>query len=396
MRYDLRTPEGTRDYLYEDCVVREQIEKKLHRVFQSHGYCQIMTPGLEFYDVFHLNSRYFPQEMLYKLTDHKGRLLVIRPDSTMPIARIAATRLREAPLPLRFYYNQSVYTASRSLSGHSNEIRQTGIELIGCATRRADLEILSAAAEALSVCGEQEFILEIGHVGFFHELVRLLPVEDEIREKIRNLIEAKNYPALNDVLDEIGDTSVTQALKQLPRLFGGVEVLEKASELIQNEKISGILKELKEVYLSLCQLGYRGRITLDLGIVNRADYYTGLVMKGYLEGYGEPVLSGGRYDKLISEFGYDVPATGFAVNTDAVASTLRQKGITSPVKRPDVLVFGEEGYEIEAILHAKRLISQGLYAETAVQETLEEARAYASSKGISKIILVGKEGAQDE
>ena len=101
--YDLITPEGTKDLLFEESMVRRKIENNLHEIFKKSGYCEFITPGLEFYDVFNLNSSYFPQENLYKLTDSKGRLLVLRPDSTMPIARAVATRLKDATLPLRIF-----------------------------------------------------------------------------------------------------------------------------------------------------------------------------------------------------------------------------------------------------------------------------------------------------
>ena len=108
-KYDLITPEGTKDFLFEECYVRREIEQNLHDLFHSKGYSELTTPGLEFFDVFQSESGHYPQERLYKLTDSKGRLLVLRPESTMPIARVTATRLRDASLPLRLCYTQSVY-----------------------------------------------------------------------------------------------------------------------------------------------------------------------------------------------------------------------------------------------------------------------------------------------
>ena len=318
-RYDLITPEGTNDLLFEECAIRRNIEQRIAAIFMAKGYCEVVTPGLEFFDVFNLNSRYFPQESMYKLSDNKGRLLVVRPDSTMPIARVAATRLREMPLPLRMFYSQSVYRNKPVMRGRSDEIKQMGIELIGSDSRRADLEVITTAIEVLASCDNDKFRFEIGDIGVFRELVSKLDTDPDTKEEIRSYIEAKNYPALNDLLDSIGDNDVTRALKQLPRLFGGVEVFDKAVAIVNDEKINVILEYLKDIYKSLETLGYDGKITVDLGIVNKMDYYTGVVMRGYLEGYGGAVLSGGRYNKLLSEFGYDAAATGFAVNIDAAA-----------------------------------------------------------------------------
>jgi ATP phosphoribosyltransferase regulatory subunit len=220
-RYDLITPEGTRDLLFEGCLARRMVEDRLSKLFEGFGYSEVVTPGIEFYDLFMGSSRNFQQESLYKLTDSKGRLIVMRPDSTIPIARLASTRLKGAKLPLRLYYNQSIFENNSLLKGRSDEVVQAGIELIGGEnSKRADYEVLCTAVEALSSFDKENFRLEIGHIGYFKELVAQLDVDDAVREEIRLLISAKNYPALNDILDEVGDNQVTNALRQLPRLFG--------------------------------------------------------------------------------------------------------------------------------------------------------------------------------
>lgn len=389
-RYDLITPEGTSDLLFEDCAMRRSLEEKLSGIFKSKGYCEIVTPGLEFFDVFNLNSRYFPQESMYKLSDTKGRLLVVRPDSTMPIARVAATRLRDAKLPLRLFYRQNVYRNKPVMRGRSDEIHQMGIELIGSDSKRADLEVISSAIEVLNSFENEDFRFELGDIGFFRELVNRLDADTAAKEEIRSLIEVKNYPALNDLLDSIGNNEITNALKQLPRLFGGEEVFDKAAELYDDEKIRSVISELRGLYNSLIELGYGGKITIDLGIVNKLDYYTGVVMKGYLLGYGDAVLSGGRYNKLLAEFGYDVPATGFAVNVDAAAKVMKQSHTYSaPV--PDVIVYGADGFVMEAIKYANGLRGKGLIVENSVFDSYGRTKEYAAEKGIAKAVCVDKE-----
>ena len=386
-RYDLLTPEGTKDLLFEDCAVRRGLEEKLSGIFKSMSYCEIVTPGLEFFDTFNLNSRYFPQESMYKLTDNKGRILVVRPDSTLPIARVAATRLRDAELPLRLFYRQNVYRNKPAMRGRSDEIHQMGIELIGADSKMADLEVLTGAIEVLSSLDRDSFRFEIGDIGYFRHLVNRLDADDSTKEEIRSLIEVKNYPALNDLLDSIGRNEITSALKQLPRLFGGEEVFEKAEKLFDGGK--EIIANLRTIYKSLSSLGYNGKITVDLGLVNKLDYYTGIVIKGYLEGYGDAVLSGGRYNKLLAEFGYDVPAIGFAVNIDAAAKVVKQSGnYSEPV--PDVIVFGESGYEMKAVEHSAKLRNDGLIVENSVFDTYEETLSYAEKKHIGKVVCVGE------
>ncbi|MBQ9898129.1 MAG: ATP phosphoribosyltransferase regulatory subunit [Ruminococcus sp.] len=394
--YDLITPEGTKDLLFGECLLRRSIENTLLSIYRSRGYSEMITPGLEFFDVFSLNSRYFPQENLYKLTDSKGRLLVMRPDSTMPIARVAATRLRDAALPLKLCYDQTVYTTEAALKGRSDEIRQTGIELIGSDLRMADLEVIAAAVDSLSSFG-MSYSLEIGHIGIFKELVSRLDAPDKVKERIRRLIENKNFPALNDLLDSIGSSSTTAALKKLPALFGGEEVFERAEELMPDEHIKRLLDELRCIYADAAQLcGENGTITVDLGLVNKTDYYTGLIIKGYLQGHGEEVLSGGRYDRLISEFGYDVPAIGFAVNVNGVSKVIEKNGALPEVPAADAIVFAEEGCEVAALKAAQELRAQGLIVENALFDDLGSVRAYAREKRIAKVVVIDSDGKEDQ
>lgn len=390
-RFDLITPEGTKDLLFEECLARREVEKGLHNIFKGMGYSEVVTPGIEFFDVFNKKSSYIPQENLYKLSDSKGRLVAIRPDSTIPIARMAATRLKDYTLPLRLFYNQSIYLNNPLLSGRSDEIVQAGIELIGSPSKKADLEVISIAIQALSSYDSDNFRLEIGDIGFFTELVSQLEVDDIVIEEIRRLIEVKNYPALNDLLDTIGNNKITRALKQLPRLFGGVEVFEKASTLFSDKKIDLILSNLKDLYNKLEELGYNGKIAVDLGIVNRTNYYTGVVFRGYLQGCGDCVLSGGRYDKLISEFGIDIPAIGFGINVDSISAILRKAGKTPTLNKSDVIVFAESGYEMKGLSISQSLYLQGRIVENSVFENLDEVKAYAKAKGISEICIVSDE-----
>ncbi|MBR1423697.1 MAG: ATP phosphoribosyltransferase regulatory subunit [Ruminococcus sp.] len=396
-RYDLITPEGTRDLLFDECLARREVEHKLSELFSGSGYSEVVTPGIEFYDVFSGSSRNFRQENLYKMTDSKGRLIVMRPDSTIPIARLVATRLKDAELPLRLFYNQSIFENNALLKGRSDENVQAGIELIGGEnSKRADYEVLCTAVEALSEFDRDNFRLELGHIGYFKELVAKLDVDEGVREDIRMLISTKNYPALNDLLAEVGESPVTNALKQLPALFGGAEVFDKAAEIYTDDKITGILYNLREEYERLSKLGYEGKISVDLGIVSHTAYYTGIVFKGYLSEIGQAVLKGGRYDGLIGEFGKECTAVGFGINVGAVARHLTRIGERFELKVPDAIVYGEKGHVVEAISYAQKLVKDGAVVENSLFNTYDETVEYAKRRGIKKIIRVAEEIGETE
>ncbi len=384
LKNQLITPEGTKDDLFEEASVCRRIAQRLCGLFEKRGFAEVVTPGLEFLDVFSVEGHSIPTEYMFKLTDPKGRLLVIRPDSTLPIARLCATRLKGELLPLRLYYNQAVYSSNPALRGRSDEVKQAGVELIGVQSKLADLEILSLALKSLEELGSPSFRLEIGHIGFFNILADSLCLDAAAREELRLLIEVKNYPAVGDILDRFSGRKEALILKQLPRLFGGEEVFRQASALIENSEAAPILSYLQQLYESLQKLGLGDQVSVDLGIVNRTDYYTGVVFKGYLEGYGEPILSGGRYDRLLASFGEEAPAIGFAVHIDAAARTLmrEQEVRIPPAER---LIFAEPGREMEAIHYLNELTSQGVKAELSLFSTWEESLEYAEKRGISRL-----------
>lgn len=396
--YNKITPEGTRDALFEECEAKRRVQNALGRLFRGRGFDEVMTPGLEFYDVFCSNAAYFPQESMYKLTDSKGRLMVMRPDCTIPIARLTGAKLGVLPRPVRLYYSQEVYRNHPVLRGVSDEIAQMGVEFIGAAGEGADLEMLQLAARCMTACGLERFRLEICHIGFFKKLLAAAGLAPGQGEEARQLIESKNYAALGDLLDGCPDSPAARTLRRLPRLFGTGETLDEAEALLG--EASPQLETLRRLYSGLEALGLGDKVMVDLGLVNQAEYYTGVIFRGYLEGVGEPVLSGGRYDGLMADFGEPAPATGFAVNVDLMAGALMEQSAAQ--RRPvDVLVHGGPGLWTEAIREADRLAAAGTRCEVSPFETEEEALDYARLRGVRTLrragaepvdIPVGKEG----
>jgi ATP phosphoribosyltransferase regulatory subunit len=391
MKYnDLITPVGTKDYLFVESKIKNDIRFRLHEVFKMMGYSEIMTPGIEFYDVFDQNSHYFPQEKMLKFTDSKNRLLVLRPDSTIPIARVVATRLKEAVLPLRLFYNQPVYRHVPEFKGKSVEVEQMGIEMIGSSSHLSDFEVIDTAIEALKSCCDS-YNIELGHAAIYNELISLLDASSEKKEEIRSLIESKNFPMLELCLDEIGESKVAEILKRLPELFGGREVFDKARTLIKNNaRINAILNEMEELYDQLLNIIPEENLNVDLAMAHKTDYYTGIMIKGYLEGYGEEVLSGGRYDKLLSEFDYDIPAIGFAINIDAITK-VKMKNSGNKEIIPDIVVHAHKGCEIKALNEAKKYRAEGFITEFSLFNDDELVIEYAKERKISRVVIVKEE-----
>lgn len=387
-RNDLLTPEGTRDMLFEECAARRMISDKITGLFESYGYSEIKTPGLEFFDVFDGKVRYFPQETMYKLVDGKNRLMVLRPDNTMPIARVAATRLRGEDLSLKLFYNQNIFMVNPKDSGRDDEIAQSGIEIIGGERGAAAVEALVLAAKALAACDE-DYRLEIGDSGIFAELIARHKYSDLIVDKLRRAIETKELPALESLFEGHGDDDEA-AFKALPKLFGGFEVFEEAKKYLHGEALEEKLDKLNKLCEKLGELIPKEKIRVDLGLVHKKDYYTGIIFRGYVEGYGQPVLSGGRYDNLLGEFGRDADAIGFAVNVEAAAKVLLKKDKTRFIKSPDVLVFGEDN--IAVMKRCEKLIDEGKTVYRFLGECPKCAVKYAKAHGIRRVDIVKADG----
>lgn len=387
MNVTVNTPEGTRDRLFAECQERRQVQAKLTGLFRQRGFLEVSTPDTEFYDLFALSGSAIPQERMLKVGDPSGKICVMRPDSTTPIARVAATKLKTLPLPHRLYYDQTVYRSNPAHNGGSREIPQCGVELIGASGMKADLEIIVTAIDALRSCGARRFHVELGHAGFFRDLAGRMELDEERREEMRKLIEGKNFTALNTLLKAMRDKPACAAVKRLSHLFGGTEVLSEAEDLAGQTEAVDYLRALSG---ELSAAGYSPYVRFDLGMVHQIDYYTGMVFRGYVEGAGEAVISGGRYDNLVGVFGREAQATGFGVDVDALARTLPE----IPLPALATVVHYEPGYLAQA-LEAVDSRPAGT-VELSPCRTLASTRNLARDKGARNILIFDRDGEKVE
>ena len=322
-RFRISTPEGTRDLLFSSCRALRQTENAVRDALEERGYSEIITPAVEYYDVFAQANPELDQDQMLKIIDKSGRICVARPDNTTPIARIAATRLDDAALPVRLYYSQKVFRSVSGDHGHKGEFLQVGAELIGADGLAADKDILSAAFAALSKTGTDNFRIELGHAEIYKALIEELGADAASSEAIRRLIENKSFAALGDALQPFGSRPAAKALSAMPQLFGGIEVLDEVETLTGNVRVLGAIAYLRRLYQALDEAGYGDRIMIDLGLVHEMDYYTGIMFRGYIGGAGAAILAGGRYNALCAKFGRDLPAGGFGIDVESVAESLQ-------------------------------------------------------------------------
>ena len=408
MKSKISLPEGTQDRLFEECQERRQVQNALTGLFQERGYREVSTPEVEFYDLFIQSGSPLPQEQMLKIVDRSGRIMVMRPDCTTPIARMAAAKLKDLSKPQQLYYDETVFRSDRQHKGSRGEIAQCGVELLGAQGVEADVKVLTLAADSLEAAGLSRFHIEIGHMGFFRELTEALGLSQQETETLRDLMEVKNYAALTDHLTPYLDQAPGRALYRLPYLFGGVEVLDEAQALFPD---TAVIPYLRTLYEGLTKTGDPQRFRFDLGLVHQIDYYTGVIFRGYAQGAGDAVLSGGRYDNLLSAFGVDAPATGFAADVDAICGCLRegspaalaQSGEEAPhrlkialtkgrLQDKSVALFERMGLDCEPIKNPGRRLIHALpnYPLDAVLAKAPDVITYVEH-GVCDLGIVGKD-----
>ncbi len=324
------TPLGAQDRLFDACRTRRTLEAKTVAFLEGRGYREVMTPALELYDLFAQTGHPIPPESMFKLTDRDGRLLVMRPDSTTPMARVMASKLSKEHMPLRLFYLQDVFRSDPAHTGQKTETRQAGIELFGADGLKADLEVLALGAGLISALCPRRFHIELGHAALFSGLVSALPLDAEEKESLRRFIEQKNFAALGDSLSELSAYPAAEALGRLSLLSGGREVFSEAGSLGVQDAEEG-LSHLQAVFEALDRAGMGGHFFVDLGLVHQLEYYSGLIFRGYVEGIGRTVLTGGRYNHLLDALGKPTSAIGFAIDIDALCDLMIAEQETPPV-----------------------------------------------------------------
>lgn len=341
MKLSVNTPEGTRDRLFAECMGRRQVQERLIRLFRQRGYREVSTPETEFYDLFARSAVPSPRNKWYRCSIRAGSSASCGRIPPPPSPGWRPQSFGPAPAPAAVLRPDRV-PAGPAHSGGNRELPQCGVELIGAAGMKADLEMVATAVDALRVCGASRFHVELGHAGFFRDVAARMELEEGEMERMRALIEGKNFAALRDMLAPFRENPASAALLRLSRLFGGPEVLDEAEALAGETEA---VEYLRALYGELSAAGYGALVRFDLGMVHQIDYYTGVVFRGYVEGAGDAVLSGGRYDSLVGVFGREAQATGFAVDVDAMARTLPEAAPSAL----DTVVHYAPGYLAKAL-----------------------------------------------
>ena len=391
----LQIPGGMQDTLPGECRAKREMEAMLRKLFSLHGYAEIETPILEYYDALDDDTYGYRPEHVWKTFDRAGRILAVRPDSTIPAVRLATGALANEPLPLRLCYLQSATEYEQDALSMLCEQAQAGVELMGESAPESDAEVISLAVEALRRAGLKNFQVELGQAGFFTGFMREAGLDEEQTAVMRRLTEEKNTLGIQIYLRELAvSESVTRRLMRLPRLYGGVEVLYEAEKLTSAPACREALSNLRGVIAALRENGCED-IAVDLGMVHTAGYYTGSIFTIQTSEVGQPIVSGGRYDRLPALYGRSMPAVGFALRLKLLMIALERQGASFVPPVPQRLIAFEPGCYAEAVACAAALRAQGVSAVLAYGTGREEAAARVAAGQAEAGIYVGRDGAAE-
>jgi len=392
--YRFHTPDGVSDMLPEECRTKRELEQQLRTLFSLSGYQEIETPGIEFYDVF-ASGDFVSQENLYKLCDQEGRILSLRYDGTVPAARLAATLFKDTPAPLRLSYVENMYRFRESGGGRQREFCQAGVELLGLSSTQADAEVIALAISSALEIGVTDLQISIGQSEFFKGLMEEWSIPPEDAGEISKHIDQKDTVALEKAADRYGLSSAAkETLLLIPALFGTYDTLDIFDNRVGNPRSKEALRNVREILDILDDYGYTRYVSVDLGMLRSLDYYTGMIFKGFTYEVGFPIISGGRYDKVVSVFGRDLAAVGFSLSLNLCMTALRRQDKELPPVPVDTVIgySDKPGMRRLALSMAKDLRSEGLITLVDCEGMNEENLSlFAESRGIEQMVFLDDE-----
>ncbi|OQY19428.1 MAG: ATP phosphoribosyltransferase regulatory subunit [Desulfobacteraceae bacterium 4572_35.1] len=391
--FEAMIPKGVKDFLPINAVKIEYLKSTLHQVFKRWGFQPLTPPSLEFLHVLERGLDKELKESTLRFDDRQsGYMLAFPPDITPQIARVFATRMKNAAMPQRLSYSCRVLRHTEQQAGKDREIFQSGIELIGHSGPQADAEMIAIALECLSDLQAPQYTVDIGQVEFYRGVLAGLNLNNTQINNLHNIILHKDSSGLKQQLEKLPITArQCEEIMALPRLFGGVDVLDRAAAVVTNDRSKKALENLHKTLNILDFYGANEHLTIDLGELRGLGYYTGITFQGFLAGFGKAVCLGGRYDDLMGTYGSPAPATGFAFNLLNLLFSMPNQLSKAAKPGADALIVSQHKEETSVHKLASALRSQGL--STCIGEySPQENQQYAIKMNFRYLITVPETG----
>ncbi len=397
-------PIGTATLLPNTAQRVRKLEDQLLAYLANWGYQEIILPTFEYFDILSVGLAQEVLDKCYKFADRtSGRMLVLRPDATAQIARMAAMGLGGESIPLRFSYRTTVFRYELEHRGRDREVFQVGSELLGNDTFQGDAEMVTMLAGLLEQVGLPEWKISLGHVGFFKALLARSGLSPSAKKQAEVAASHKDLPRLEQILvDERVSRSVIKKILQVPERCGQQEVLNWGKRIAGNDtQLLKPLHRLEQVFQQLEHTGIQKHVLLDLGEFRGFDYYDGVVFDVFTSAVGSELGGGGRYNHLVGRFGRNLPAIGFGLDLDRLFSALERGGNLKSNGFSPVLLVASAGQAKETYALAQKLRTAGIQV---IEETMQRTQkalitwavSEAQARGIPRVIVYeGKKDARE-
>ena len=320
----LHTPDGVRDLYNENYKKKLNLQNRLHQVFAEYGCLDIQTPTFEYFDVFSNQIGTTPSKDLFKFFDTEGNTVVLRPDFTPSIARCVAKYFEPEQEPVKLCYMGNTFANASNYQGRLKETTQCGVEYVGDGRAKADAQMLAMVVDCIKAIGIEDFQISVGHAGFFDALLDAANMRRKQANTLRGFLDNKNFLGVEEFVEAL---EIDEALKNLFLLLADFDITDEDlsnAKIWSKEypKVAKAMESLEELNSILKEKGIDKYISFELGMISNYEYYTGIIFAGYTYGLGEPIVKGGRYDTLLSNFDKDAPAIGFAFVVDQLLTAV--------------------------------------------------------------------------
>lgn len=336
-------PEGMNDIVDKKCSLKKNKEEKIRKLFSSFGFMEIDTPCLEYFDMYYGENEYVNQQDIFKLVDKTGNLLVLRPDMTVPACRVAATKIKYEALPYKLSYIAKCFRADEFGGGKQREFTQCGAEILGSGNPYYDASVIKLAINTAKKIGINDISIQIGQVEFFNGLAEQAQLSVKECESLSKMIDNKDSFGISEFLeDKRIEKDVLEHINSITGYFGNKTLIEQLLNTKLNERSAKALENLKNILEILEEMELSKFVTVDLSMVKKLGYYTGMIFNGNTYQMGFPVLAGGRYDNLSGRMGRQLEATGFSLSLEMALKAIERQGIEYDIQKKTVVITFSE------------------------------------------------------
>lgn len=379
---------GFRDFLPEDMKIRNYVKEVIVEKFKLWGFEEILTPTVEYSDLFTLKSGEEITESMFVFKDKGNRNVCLKPEQTASTVRFFVENFKNFAFPLKFFYFCPVFRYDEPQHARYREFWHLGVELIGSSTPETDAEVISLAYRGLKALN-LNFVLEISNIKVIKGVLNSTNLTEEDKKKVLHCIDKHNVTGTNEILKGVDKGEI---LNQILSFKGKSENLSEVKDILKKckESVEGI-EELENVakFMDVHGINY----VINFWIVRGLDYYTSLVFEAHANDM--QICGGGRYNDLISmlsEGNKSVPAVGFAYGFDRVINALEMQNLIPKFEgRKILIIVTDEKFKIYAIDVVDKLRGNGIRAEIELMNRkLIKAMDYANKQDYKYTIIIGE------